>query len=83
MKHSLAQKSVTLSALFDILPPDTWLSIMHRLGPHECEAATVGPVRWLRDSRCMEVYGLNVVERVISDDPITGMMTVTVGGKEP
>lgn len=83
MKHSPARKGVTLSALFDILPPDIFLFVEHRLGPHVLEASASGTVQQLRNSRYAEVCGSNAVERIIPDDPAQGMMIVTIGGKEP
>lgn len=82
-KTSPAQRSVTLSALLDTLSPDTFLFIAHRLGPHELESVACGTVQQLQDSRCAEVCGENVVERVAIDDPALGMMVITIGGKEP
>lgn len=78
---------VTLAALFGVLKPSERLFIAHRLGPHESEAVAEGTLEELRETRCVEVCGDNVVERIAVDvndwpeipEPV---LLVTIGGKE-
>ena len=83
---------VTLAALLAVLQDGDRVFIVHRMGPHECEAVAGGTAQELRSTRCVEVCGDNVVERLAldldqwpeeewaSDDP-TPVLVVTIGGK--
>lgn len=77
---------------FSILPYFRKSSIVHRMGPHECEGVAGGTAQELRSTRCVEVCGDNVVERLAldldewpevwpSDDPAP-VLVITIGGKE-
>ena len=66
--------------------------IVRRMGPHECEAVAGGTAQELRSTRCVEVCGDNMVERLAldldewpeiwpSDDPAP-VLVITIGGKE-
>ena len=83
---------VTLAALLAVLQERDRVFIVHRMGPHECEDVVGGTVRELRSTRCVEVCGDNVVERLAldldewpeiwpSDDPAP-VLVITIGGKE-
>ena len=83
---------VTLAALLAVLQERDRVFVVHRMGPHECEVVAGGTVRELRSTRCMEVCGDNVVERLVldldewpeiwpSDDPAP-VLVITIGGKE-
>lgn len=77
---------VTLAALLNVLTPAQNLFITHRIGPHECEAVAEGTVEELRATRCVEVCGDNIVERLAvkmegypwDQDPV---LVITIGGK--
>ena len=82
---------VTLAALLAVLQERDRLFIVHRMGPHECEGVAGGPVQELRSTRCVEVCGDNVVERLALDldqwpeiwpDEAAPVLVVTIGGKE-
>ena len=80
-------KSLTLAALMGVLKPDEEIFIVHRIGPHECEAVAGGNTAELRATRCVEVCGDNIVERLAvkmegypwDQDPV---LVITIGGKE-
>lgn len=59
-----AADRLTLDLLLGTLDPETKLFIVHRLGPHEAEAVAEGTAAALAASRCVEVCGDNIVERV-------------------
>ena len=81
---------VTLAALLAVLQGEARVFIVHRMAPHECEAVAGGTVRELRATRCVEVCGDNVVERLTLDldewpevwpsDAL--VLVITIGGKE-
>lgn len=78
---------VTLAALLGVLKPDEEILVVHRIGPHECEAVAGGTAAELRATRCVEVCGDNIVERVAvnADDwpeVPTPILFITIGGKE-
>ena len=82
---------VTLAALLAVLQERDRVFIVHRVGPHECEAVAGGTVRELRSTRCVEVCGGNVVERLALDldewpdvwpEEAAPVLVVTIGGKE-
>ena len=80
-------KSLTLAALLGVLKPDEETPAVHRIGPHECEAVAGGTAAELRATRCVEVCGDNIVERVavnVDDWPEvpTPILFITIGGKE-
>lgn len=80
-------KSLTLAALLGVLKPSEEILIVHRIGPHECEAVAGGTAAELRATRCVEVCGDNIVERVaanVDDWPEvpTPILFITIGGKE-
>jgi hypothetical protein len=79
--------NMTLASLLAPLERADRLFIVHRLGPHECEAVAEGTVEELRASRCVEVCGENaVVALSLELDDISGapipVMLVTIGEKE-
>ena len=82
---------VTLAALLAVLQDGDRVFIVHRMGPHECEGVAGGTAQELRSTRCVEVCGDNVVERLAldldewpevwpSDDPAP-VLVITIGGK--
>ena len=82
---------VTLAALLAVLQERDRLFIVHHMGPHECEGVAGGTVQELRSTRCVEVCGDNVVERLALDldqwpeiwpDEAAPVLVVTIGGKE-
>ena len=80
-------KSLTLAALLGVLKPSEEILVVHRIGPHECEAVAGGTAAELRATRCVEVCGDNIVERVavnVDDWPEvpTPILFITIGGKE-
>ena len=52
---------VTLASVLSVLPPLDRVFILHRMGPHELEAAGGGTARELKDLQCVEVCGDNMV----------------------
>ena len=58
---------VTLAALLAVLQERGRVFIVHRMGPHECEIVAGGTVQELNSTRCVEVCGDNVVERLTMD----------------
>lgn len=79
--------SPTLAALLSVLVPEARLFVVHRLGPHECEAVAEGTAEELRATRCVEVCGENaVVGLSIELDDLTDtpapVLLVTIGRKE-
>lgn len=78
---------VRLAAVLGVLKPSEEILIVHRIGPHECEAVAGGTVEEVRATRCVEVCGDNVVERIavsVDDwpDVPTPILFITIGGKE-
>lgn len=78
---------VTLAALLGVLKSDEKILVVHRIGPNECEAVAGGTAAELRATRCVEVCGDNIVERVavnVDDWPEvpTPILFITIGGKE-
>lgn len=78
---------VTLAALLGVLKSDEEILVVHRIGPNECEAVAGGTAAELRATRCVEVCGDNIVERVavnVDDWPEvpTPILFITIGGKE-
>jgi len=49
----MSDKRITLSALLGLLGPTEYLFVIHRLGPHECEAVAEGTAEELRATRCV------------------------------
>lgn len=83
---------LSLGALLAVLQDEARVFIVHRMGPNECEGVAGGTARELRSTRCVEVCGDNVVERLAldldewpevwpSDDPAP-VLVITIGGKE-
>ena len=77
---------VTLAALLGVLKSDEEILVVHRIGPNECEAVAGGTAAELRATRCVEVCGDNIVERVavnVDDWPEvpTPILFITIGGK--
>ena len=83
---------VTLATLLAVLQEQDRVFIVHRMGPHKCEGVAGGTAQELRSTRCVEVCGDNVVERLAldldewpevwpSDDPAP-VLVITIGGKE-
>ncbi len=86
-EREVTDKSLTLAALLDVLKPDEEILVVHRIGPHECEAVAGGTAAELQATRCVEVCGDNIVERVavnVDDWPEvpTPILFITIGGKE-
>lgn len=81
------KQTPTLSALLAPLTPETRLFIVHRLGPHECEAVAEGTAEELRATRCVKVCGENAVVGLslelddLTDTPAP-VLLVTIGRKE-
>lgn len=82
---------VTLAALLAVLQERDCVFIVHRMGPHECEGVAGGTVQELRSTRCVEVCGDNVVDRLTLDldewpevwpDVAAPVLIITIGGKE-
>ena len=85
------RERVTLTALLAVLQERNRLFIVRRIGPHECEGVAGGTVQELRSTRCVEVCGDSVVERLALDldqwpeiwpDEAAPVLVVTIGGKE-
>lgn len=77
---------VTLAALLGLLKPTERLFVIHRMGADISEAVAGGTVEELRATRCVEICGDNIVERLTVD--IEGYpweqeatLLVTIGGK--
>ena len=81
-----------LYSLLAVLQDGDRVFIVRRMGPHECEAVAGGTAQELRSTRCVEVCGDNMVERLAldldewpeiwpSDDPAP-VLVITIGGKE-
>ena len=82
---------VTLAALLAVLQERDRVFIVRRMGPHECEGVAGGTVQELRSTRCVEVCGDNVVDRLALDldqwpeiwpDEAATVLVVTIGGQE-
>lgn len=78
---------VTLAALLAPIGAADRLFIVHRLGPHECEAVAEGTAAELRASCCVEVCGENVVLSLsLEIDDLNGapepVLLITIGRKE-
>lgn len=82
---------VTLAALLAVLQDRVRMFIIHRMGPHECEAVAEGTALELRSTQCAEVCGDNTVERLALDlgerpkpwaDGPLPVLIITIGGKE-
>lgn len=77
----------TLAAIFATLKEEKdRVFILHRIGPHECEAVGGGTVEELRATRCVEVCADNLVERIALDledwpDAPAPVLVVTIGEK--
>ncbi|MBD5169346.1 MAG: hypothetical protein HDT20_04400 [Oscillibacter sp.] len=83
---------LTLGDILAVLRERDRVFIVHRMGPHECEGVAGGTVQELRSTRCVEVCGDNVVERLALDvdeypewpeEPVSvaPVLLVTIGGK--
>lgn len=64
---SVNGKCITLSALLALLKPADHVFLIHRIGPHECEAVGGGTVREMRETPCVEVCGECEVEDLALD----------------
>lgn len=78
---------VTLAALLALLDPSERLFVIHHLGANISEAVAGGTVEELRATRCVEVCGDNIVERIAVDvddwpDTPAPVLLITIGGKE-
>ena len=78
---------VTLSDLLSLLDPSARLFVVHHLGANISEAVAGGTGEELRATRCAEVGGDNIVERIAVDvddwpDTPAPVLLVTIGGKE-
>lgn len=81
-------EKTTLGAVLAVLEPAERVFITHRMGPHEAEAVAGGTAEELKASRCVEVCGDNVVERIsviVDDWPeiATPTLLLVIGGKLP
>lgn len=79
-------KEITLSALLDLLKPTERLFVIHHMGADISEAVAGGTVEELRATRCVEVCGDNIVERLAVDvddwpDTPAPVLIITIGGK--
>ena len=75
-----------LSALMALLLPKERLFVIHHLGADISEAVAGGTVEELERTRCVEVCGNNIVERIAVDvddwpDTPAPILLVTIGGK--
>lgn len=82
----MSNKRITLSALLDLLNPAEHLFVIHRLGPHECEAVAEGTTEELRAAHCAEVCGENAVEHLAIEESgypwdTTPVLIITIGEK--
>lgn len=82
----MSDKSITLSALLGLLGPTEYLFVIHRLGPHECEAVAEGTAEELRATRCVEACGENTVERLTLEESgypwdTKPVLIITIGEK--
>lgn len=80
----MSDNHITLSALLDLLTPAEHLFVIHRLGPHECEAVAEGTAEELRETRCVELCGENAVERLTIEESgypwdTTPVLIITIG----
>lgn len=79
----------TLSEVPDLLGHGERVFIIHRLGPHECEAVVEGTIEEVKKTAAVEVCGDNIVERIageLSDasdpwDDAVPILIITIGGK--
>lgn len=68
-----SRKNITLSAVLALLQPEDHIFIIHRIGPHECEAVGGGTVQEIRETKCVEVCGKNgVVELALDTEELPG-----------
>lgn len=79
-------KEITLSALLSLLKSTERLFVIHHMGADISEAVAGGTVEELRATRCVEVCGDNIVERLAVDvddwpDTPAPVLLVTIGGK--
>lgn len=79
-------KALTLSGLMALLLPKERLFVIHHLGADISEAVAGGTVEELKRTRCVEVCGNNIVERIAVDmddwpDTPAPILLVTIGGK--
>lgn len=79
-------KALTLSGLMALLLPKERLFVIHHLGADISEAVAGGTVEELERTRCVEVCGNNIVERIAVDvddwpDTPAPILLVTIGGK--
>lgn len=77
---------VTLAVLLGLLKPTERLFVIHHMGADISEAVAGGTVEELRATRCVEVCGDNIVERLAVDvddwpDTPAPVLLVTIGGK--
>lgn len=82
------EKAFTLSALLSAVDPEARAFIIHHMGANCYEAVTEGTVERVRGSRCVEVCGDHVVEKITVDaddwpDTPAPVLIITIGGKEP
>lgn len=80
-------KEITLSTLLDLLKPTERLFVIHHMGADISEAVAGGTVEELRATRCVEVCGDNIVERLAVDvddwpDTTAPVLVVTIGRRE-
>ncbi len=78
--------ALTLSGLMALLLPKERLFVIHHLGADISEAVAGGTVEELKRTRCVEVCGNNIVERIAVDvddwpDTPAPILLVTIGGK--
>ena len=79
-------KALTLSGLMALLLPKERLFVIHHLGAYISEAVAGCTFDELERTRCVEVCGNNIVERIAVDvddwpDTPAPILLVTIGGK--
>lgn len=77
---------VTLAVLLGLLKPTERLFVIHHMGADIFEAVAGGTVEEIRATRCVEVCGDNIVERLTVDMEgypweQEASLLVTIGGK--
>lgn len=82
----MKSNGLTLSNILDLLNPAEHLFVIHRLGPHECEAVAEGTAEELRAAHCTEVCGENPVEHLAIEESgypwdTTPVLIITIGEK--
>lgn len=82
----MSEKRITLADLLALLKPTERIFVIHYLGANISEAVAGGTVEELQKTRCVEVCGNNIVEKIAVDvddwpDTPAPVLLVTIGGK--